>query len=138
MPLLFNESWWSGINAVWGLLGILILVALGVLYMFTARRRETDTINEKRAVASDALVKIRDAQIIDLEKKVKELEGKRDKLDEELEDTTSEYRALAGIKVDELIQHWNAMRDDKVRWDNLEEENIILRRRLESRGDNNN
>lgn len=124
MLLLFEESWWAGINAVYGVLLILIAAAIGVIILLSTRRRETDTINEKRAVASDALVKVRDIRIIDLEKEVKDHK-------EELEETTSELRTITGIKMDELFKFWATKSDKEAHWANIEDENVALKKRLQ-------
>lgn len=132
--MLFQETgWWSnftGINALYGVIGILLAVGLGALLLLSKKRQQTDEINEKRATASDALVKVRDTRIIDLEK---ELDRHKDELNshkEELEDVTSEYRTLMGIKLDELFKFWATKQDREAHWANVEDENIILRKRL--------
>lgn len=131
MPLfLFNESWWAGINAVWGLMGLLILVALGIFYLLSSKRRETDTINEKRAIASDALVKVRDQQIKDLQEEITKLKEALAHETEELEQVSAEYRALAGIVVSDLLRFAELRRDKQAHWDNIEEQNSVLKKRL--------
>lgn len=121
--LLLEESWFSGINAVWSLLVILVMVGLAILVLISRQRVETHVIDQKRADASDKLVETRDRQISDLERE-------NLKINEELEDVTAEYRAVLSIKIDELVKHWEAKQDCEIKWANTESENKQLHRRL--------
>jgi hypothetical protein len=127
MFLLFSgESWWDGINAVWGALLILLLIGGAVLILLAKRKDETALTNEKSSQANAALVAVRDKQLQDVEKRNLTLE-------EELEDVTAEYKTVVSIKVDDLIRWFMFYQDKEAHWRNVEEENILLKKQLASR-----
>jgi cell division protein FtsI/penicillin-binding protein 2 len=127
MLLLFQESWWNGINAVWGLLIILIMVGMAVIVLLAKRKDETALTNEKSSQANAALVAVRDKQITDLEKKVVTLE-------EELEEVTAEYKTVVSMKVDDMIRWYQYYQDKEAHWRNVDEENTLLRKQIATRG----
>jgi hypothetical protein len=124
--LFFDESWWSGINAVWGALLILILIGGAVLVLLAKRKDETAITNEKSSQANAALVIVRDKQLADAEKKNLTLE-------EELEDVTAEYKTVVSIKIDDLIRWFMFYQDKEAHWRNVEEENILLKKQIANR-----
>ena len=121
--LLFEESWWSGINAVWGLLGILLLVGAAVIVILSKKKDETAITNEKSAQANAALVVVRDKQLEDFQKKLTGTE-------EELEDVTAEYKTVVSIKIDDLVRWFMYYQDKEARWRNIEEENVLLKKQI--------
>jgi cell division protein FtsI/penicillin-binding protein 2 len=127
MLLLFQESWWNGINAVWGLLIILIMVGMAVIVLLAKRKDETALTNEKSSQANAALVAVRDKQITDLEKKVVTLE-------EELEEVTAEYKTVVSMKVDDMIRWYQYYQDKEAHWRNVDEENTLLIKQIATRG----
>lgn len=122
--LFFDESWWTGINAVWGALGILILVAFAILILLAKGKTEVQETNKQRADASDSLVKVRNTQLADAQKE-------KAVLSEELEDVTAELRTVTAIKIDELFKFWSDKEAKEAHWANVETENRVLHKRLE-------
>lgn len=126
LMLLFQESWWAGINAVWGLLLVLILIGGAIIVLLSKRKDETAITNEKSSQANAALVIVRDKQITDLEKKKQALE-------EELEEVTAEYKTVVSIQIDNLVRWYMYYMDKEAHWRNIEEENILLKKQIANR-----
>jgi hypothetical protein len=118
--LLQETSWWQGVNIVWALLGIAILVGMALIILLSKRREDVQLIETKRADANEKMVKTREAEIADLTKRC-------EKAEEELEDTTAELRAVIGIKVKDLIEWWAIMEAREAHFRSVERDNRILR-----------
>ena len=121
--LLLQESWWSGINAVWGLLLILLMIGGAILILLSRKREEVTLIESKRADANANLLKTRESELDICNKKC-------EKCEIELEDVTVEYRSLAGVKIAELIQHWEAKLEIEAEVSRLKRDNKRLQLQL--------
>lgn len=133
MLILFADdlSWWSSLDTIWKILGILFIIAVALIILLSKGRVEVQEIETKRADASDKLVKVRDLQIADLTKEKGDLTEQNEKLDEELEEVTGEYRAVLGIKISELMEFWAEKENIQAQIVMQNREIRILRRALD-------
>lgn len=125
--LLQNPTWSSWITLGNALIGLVIfcgVVALAVLIVLSKKREEVHTTETKRADANEKLLKTRDNQLEDLEKRCSNCS-------EELEDTTTELRAVSSIKINELVEYWMEYTTHKAHVIQLEKELRILRKAQE-------
>lgn len=122
MMFLFVPEWLTGFNFLMALFGF-VLVAAGALLVLVLRgRTEVSGIQLDRAVAAEALVKTRDAELLAA---IRE----RDETEEELESVTAEHRTLAGIKIGELMVFWAQKEDMEAKMLDLERQLRIERKR---------
>jgi hypothetical protein len=112
------------LNYVWGLLGILILAICAGLIVMSKTREEVQITEGKRADANEKLVKTRDVELSDCQKDLVECQ-------KDLERLKLEYKTVVGIKIEELVKHWNNKIEFEARFENVENENRKLLRRLE-------
>ena len=117
-----DESFLGGINAIWAFLAILIAIGGAVLILLSRWKGEVEIVETKRANANADLVKTRDAQILDLDKRKADLEG-------EVEDVTAELRTLTGINLKELFGYWAIRESELARIADLEQQIRILKMR---------
>lgn len=113
----------SEINALWVLLGIVVIVAMATIVLLSKRKEETLSIETKRADASTNLVRIRDTEIDDLKKQICELES-------ELADIKSEYKTLVGINIKVLMDYWQVREDEMAETGRLLQQLRVLKRRI--------
>lgn len=99
MILLFVPEWLTGFNFLMALFGLAIVVGAAVLVILARGKTDVSQLEVARANAAEGLVKLRDTEIEQLKKEVAEAES-------ELESLTAEHRALAGIIIGQLLQHW--------------------------------
>ena len=92
--------------------------------MLARRKNDLDDLQKRRNEVSDGLLKLRDAEILDCKKQI-------EALNEELEDVTSEHRALVALKMDELLNHWADKEKDARAYALLEVEVKRLKRQLD-------
>lgn len=120
-------TWFTGVNALWAMMVILITGAISILILLAKRKDMTQDLLTKRADASDALTKTRDQQLADC-MKAKGL------VEDELEEITAEYKTVVSIKLDELFKFWQTKEDNEAHWLNIEDENRVLKKRLTEKG----
>lgn len=113
----------TGWQFLMGLLGFIIVVGGAIIVLLATRRNTVSSVQIQRAEASEALVKTRDQQIEDCEKKCQ-------KCTEELEDAVTELRAQMGLNVSELMNWAQTRHGELARMANIERENRILQIRL--------
>jgi hypothetical protein len=113
----------SGWQLLTGLLGLILVVGSAVIVLLATRKTTVSSVQIQRAEASEALVKTRDQQLIDCDKKCQ-------KCREELEDTTTELRAQMGLNVGELMDWAQTRTRELAKMANLEQENRVLHVRL--------
>lgn len=121
--LLTEDSWWSGVTIVYAALGIIVAGLISLVTFLSLNRKEIQQTDKERATSAEGLVKTRDIQISDLEKKV----GRQG---EELEDLTAEHRTLIGIDIDLLFKYWAIREHEIADKERVLSENRILRIRL--------
>lgn len=121
--MFFEETWYSGTMAVWAVLTILLLIAGAAIILMSTARKEVQQSTRELATSNADLVKTRDAQIADLTKKL-------EKQGIELEDVTSEYRALAGITIKILMDYWATREHEIAEKQSVMQDNRILKIRL--------
>jgi hypothetical protein len=106
MGLLFDlPSWVTGFNFLIALFTFLTLIGAAIVVLLVKGRGEIATLQVDRAVAAEALVKTRDAEIVTLVKRIAELE-------DELEGLTAEHRTIVGISIAKLMEYW-AIKESK-------------------------
>lgn len=106
----------------------LIGSAVSVLLFLTKRQSETLLVEKTRADSQANLVKTRDQEIADLEKKVKEKDERIKVLETEVEDVTAEYRAIGGIILQQLVHWWQNREADMAETIRLRADIRVLKR----------
>lgn len=117
------SSWLTLTNALIAILIFCIAVVGALIVIASKRREELHSINSQRADASDKLVKVRDTELADSEKKCA-------KLQEELEDTTAELRVLSGVNLEKLVAYWCEYELFQAKFGKIQQENRVLRLQL--------
>lgn len=107
MVLFDMPTWLTGFNFLMALFTLLTLVGGVIVVLVLRGRTEVSTIQLDRAVAAEALVKTRDAEIIGLTKTIEQLTQQIVGLEDELESVTAEHRTLAGISIAKLMEFWS-------------------------------
>lgn len=124
MSLFLTElAWWQSITTVYVGLGVVVAVLISLVTFLSLNRKEIQQTDRERATSSEGLVKTRDIQILDLEKKCR-------KQAEELEDLTAEHRTLIGINLDLLFKYWAVREHEIADKERVISENRVLRIRL--------
>jgi len=122
--LMFQDmSWLNATTAIWAVLGILLLIAGSAVVLMATTRKETQTSTRELATANADLAKTRELEIADITKKYS-------KQGVELEDITSEYRALVGIDIKVLMDYWATREHEIAAKQKVESENRVLKIRL--------
>jgi hypothetical protein len=124
--LLELPAWATGFNFLLGLFGFVVLVAGAFIVLTVRGKTEVSGMQLDRAVAAEALLKIRDIELAALNVKATRVE-------DELEDLTAEHRTLVGVNVAQLMEFW-------LRKEEIEAEMADLKRYirvLEKRKDGN-
>lgn len=99
MMLFILPDWLTGFNFLLALFGFATLVA-GAFVVLSLRKQEGSSLLQvERATAAEGLAKTREIEILTIN-------AKKALLEEELEGVTAEHRALAGIKIGELMEFW--------------------------------
>lgn len=106
-----------------GLLAFLSLVIISVVYLFSAKRKETHQAQKERADASEELLGTRDRQLNDCKAMCEECR-------DELEQTTGELRTVVSIKIEELISFWQEKEEIELENDTLRDQVRRLEKRL--------
>lgn len=121
--LLFELPIISGFQFLMVLLGAIMLIGGAIITLMATRSGTVSGIQVKRAEASEALVRTRDAELADAK-------AKEEKAKEELEDVTAELRGQMAINVDELMRYWETRDAEIAEMANLRREVRILKIRL--------
>jgi hypothetical protein len=112
--ILFQDSWWTSINPVYIVLIALVTIATGLIMLLSRNKDFVQLVDKETAKSTLDLVKTRDIEIADYK-------NKNGKLEEELADTTAEFRALAAIDIEKLVQFWKQYEDTMAYIQKLEE-----------------
>lgn len=99
MILALIPEWLTGFNFLMALFGLAIVVGAAVIVILARGKVDVSQMQVDRANAAEGLVKLRDAEVERLGKELAETEA-------ELESVTAEHRALAGIILGQLLEHW--------------------------------
>jgi hypothetical protein len=121
--LLFEGPLISGFQFLMGLLGFILLVGGAIIALLATRKNTVSSVQIQRAEASEALVKTRDTELADCQKKCA-------KCSEELEDVTAELRGQMAINVGQLMSYWERRTQELARMETLEQRNRVLEVRL--------
>jgi dynactin complex subunit len=84
---------------VWWVIIVLLGLGIALIILLSKKREDVQVTNEKRAIAAESLVKVRDTELADCAK------GK-ERLLTEVGDLESENKVLVGIKISELMKFW--------------------------------
>lgn len=126
LSLLFLQnsiSWPTVINITIGVI-IFLLAVVSAIILFLSKNKETiHETDKKRADASEGLLKVRDIELEDCDKRC-------NKCKEELEDVTAELRAKIAVDVDKLFAYWQIREVEQAKMGQLESDNRVLRYRL--------
>jgi hypothetical protein len=112
--ILLQDSWWTSINPVYIVLIALVTIATGLIMLLSRNKDFVQLVDKETAKSTLDLVKTRDIEIADYK-------NKNGKLEEELADTTAEFRALAAIDIEKLVQFWKQYEDTMAYIQKLEE-----------------
>lgn len=118
-----SPSWATGFNILIALLSLLITLGIALLILMSKRREEIHSTETKRADANEGLVKVRDTELADCNKRC-------EKCNEELEDVTSEYRAITSIHVKDLLAYWQTRDAEMAEKDELKRQIRVLKLRV--------
>jgi uncharacterized protein YlxW (UPF0749 family) len=122
MIFLFIPEWLTAGNFLIAVFTFLTLIAGAFIVLLLRGRTEVSSIQSDRAVAAEALVKTRDAEVLALQKQVAELE-------EELESITAEHRTLTALDMAQLFNFWAEKESIEASMQDLRKEIRILRLR---------
>lgn len=122
MLFLFLPDWLTATNFLIGVFMFLILIVGAFIVLIVRGRSEVSTLQSDRATAAEALVKTRDAEIVELKKSNAELE-------EELESVTAEHRTLVGVSIAALMEFWLIKEDIEARNRDLERDLRVEKKR---------
>lgn len=108
-------------------IGFLVVVGVALIIILSKKREDVQLTDQKRADASEKLLKTRDLELEDCNKLC-------EKCREELEDVTAEYRALSGVNLAELVEFWKDYKDWMVEHNKLKRQLRIAQAELDTSG----
>lgn len=98
--ILFDlPAWLTGFNFLVALFSVLVMLGGAYLVILARSKNDVSGLQTDRAVAAEAILKIRDAELVDCRAQLKEANT-------ELEDVTAEHRTLVGLTIGELLEFW--------------------------------
>ena len=115
-----TQGYLTGFNLLMGLLTLIVLVGAAIIVLLARKKETVSGLQLERAQASEALVKTRDTQLDDCNKRCV-------KCQEELDDTTAELRAQMGLNVDTLMKYWQVRDTELAQMEALKQEVRVLR-----------
>lgn len=99
MMLFDLPTWATGFNFLTGLFTVALMVGGAYLVLLARSKNDVSGLQTDRAIAAEAILKVRDAELVSALSKLKDAES-------ELEDITAEHRTLVGLTVGELLEFW--------------------------------
>lgn len=122
MILMLIPDWLTGYNFLVGLFALLVVIGGSILALLVKGREGVSTLQVDRAIAAEALVKTREAEIIILNARIISLE-------EELEGLTAEHRTIVGISIAKLMEFWSRKETIEAETEDLRRQVRVLRLR---------
>lgn len=118
------QTIFSAVNVTIAIFSVLVLIGGALIVLMVKRRDTLQDTNER-------LIKAKDLENEDCEKRCSKCKTELESVKEELEDVTAEHRALTAITVGDLLNYARIREEELAKIGNLESQVRILKKQVD-------